>query len=477
MRVYRGMKDWFTRRPALAWGVSITLLIVAGFALGIRPRSALVRYKQELTTRGEVLDWAKLAPTQTDESLRFHQTMGELASGLVGKPIAFGELNYGSKSTNGFAMPLWAQEEPAEPGKGTWADLALQLETSQRSLQLLRTLITNPPAGSRYDPNDPFGNPGPNGALIAKRRATQAFAASAIDHLRKQQLPEAIEDLHSLIDLARLDEPAALLVEHMIRVSICGIVHAVVWEALQAPGWTEPQLLLLATKLEALEFASRLPRVIETERAYGLAAFAASRTNKGGLLLSLGASPQNFPIAERAYAVIYESLLSEGDEFYLLQKTQAFLDATRVANTKTNRSARRVALADAAHRVAAEKPWLSRWRFPASQMVIPNWDRAVTSILKAEIRHQMALIAIALQSYLVRHGSLPTSLANLSHDHLPQLPTDALSNGAVTYERIDSTRFRLFSPGANGLNDGGKGDDVIWAAPTNVSPTTNSRQR
>lgn len=473
MRVYRGMKDWFTRRPVLAWGTSITFLIVAGFALGIRPRSALTRYKQELAARGEVLDWAKLAPPQTVEILQFHQTMADLTSGLVNRPIAFGALSYGSKPTNGFATPLWAQEEPAEPGKGTWADLALQLQESQPSLQALRTLITNPPAGSRYDPNDPFGNSGPNGALIAKRRATQAFAASAIHHLREQQLPEAIEDLHSLIDLTRLEEPAAVLVEHMIQVSICGIAHAVVWEALQAPGWTEPQLLLLATRLETLEFASRLPRVIEAERAYELAAFAASKTNRGGLLSLLGASPQNSSIAERAYAAIYESLLSEGDELYLLHKTQTFLDATRAATTKTNHPA----LADAAHRVVVEKPWLSRWRFPASQMVIPNWERAVTSILKTETRRQMALTAIALQRHLLRHGSLPASLANLSPDLLPQLPTDALSNGAVTYERIDSTRFRLFSAGENGHTEGGRGDDIIWAAPTNVPPTASSRPR
>lgn len=463
------MKDWFIRRPVAAWSMVTTFIVVLAATLGLLPGHALIRYKQHLVTRGEILDWSKLVPPQKPEMLQFHQAIFDLAAGLQDKPITFGALDYGGTAVNGLAIPLWRKPEPAN--NSSWTELGAQLEASRTSLDALRPVIANPPSGSHCDPAHPFGGPGPNGTRIPRRRAAQAFAASCNFHLHQGELPAAIADLDSLIGLARLYDDSAVLMDYMIQVSIAGITCSVTWDALQAPGWTEPQLVALGTRLRELEFASRLPKVIEAERAAILTTVTESAGSRRDLFRGFGFPTGSSGLVWAAYGVIYESMFSEADELRYLQHTQMLLDEVRPAATPINHAAILTVFANAAHRHSTASTVLNHWRFPLTRLFAPNWQRAVTNILTIETRLRMALTAIALKRQTLRTGRLPREPSQFARELLFVPPEDAFGNGPLLYQLVRPDQFTLRSHGGNRIAGDGSKSDILWAAaPEDTTP-------
>jgi hypothetical protein len=255
----------------------------------------------------------------------------------------------------------------------------------------------------------------------------------------------------------------------MVQVAISGIALSVTWQALQTPGWTESQLSALAGKLANLEFATRLPRVIEAERAGLIASLEVSKGKKGGIMRLFAAPSGSWSIPEHAYGAIYDSLLAENDELHYLRHTQQLLDDIRPAVATTNHPALLAGFTNAVHRTYEQATWHGRLRFPLTQLSTPNWQRAAVTVLKHETRRRLALTAIALHRHMLRNGTLPATLTELPSELLPHAFDDTFGNGPLKYRRINSTRFILHSPGENGQDEAGVGDDIIWPASASTS--------
>ena len=463
---------WFSRHPIVKWGVPATLLfVILLLVLRLQP-DALVRYKNQLAASGEELSLVKLAPPQTQEAIEFYKQFSAIAEGIAAAPIHGGELRLMGKPTNGFSTPLWTKPEPIIPGKGSWADLAAQMKQSEAAFTQMRQLLDRPPIGSIYNPTNPAGTPPGGNILIQKRRAAQGLSAAVVNELHQGNLPSALINLHTLLALTRLRDEGGLLVDFMIHVSIGGLALSVTWEALQAPGWSEPRLIALQTGVESLAFAPLIPRVIQLERNSTLAFFAISQTNYSARMSLFGFPPTIASFTERAYDVIYFPLLSKADALRYLQNVQPLLEDTRRAAAKTNYIAMRSAFTNASIRAQAFQSTLNQLRFPLASMSTPNWGKAFLHTLKYETRRQMAITAIALKRHQLRHGKLPDNLATLIPDYLPALPTDFLGNHSLIYERLSDTQFTLRSLGDNGLDDYGETDDLLWPAARPDSPAT-----
>jgi len=71
--------------------------------------------------------------------------------------------------------------------------------------------------------------------------------------MRQGRLEEALQNLEALVALARMERDEYTLVAQMIRVAVAGLGLSVTWDALQAPGWTEPQLERLQRAWEPVD--------------------------------------------------------------------------------------------------------------------------------------------------------------------------------------------------------------------------------
>lgn len=62
--------------------------------------------------------------------------------------------------------------------------------------------------------------------------------------------------------------------------------------------------------------------------------------------------------------------------------------------------------------------------------------------------------AIALERFKLRTKSYPDTLSELVPDFLPKLPFDLMSGKSLRFERVSEQRFRLWSIGIDGIDQG-----------------------
>ena len=87
-------------------------------------------------------------------------------------------------------------------------------------------------------------------------------------------------------------------------------------------------------------------------------------------------------------------------------------------------------------------------------LLLPAYDKAMLRACQAQTFTQLAIAACALERQRLARGSYPESLAALAPEFGP-LPPDPMSGQTFRYERTADGRFRLWSVGWNGKDDGG----------------------
>lgn len=88
----------------------------------------------------------------------------------------------------------------------------------------------------------------------------------------------------------------------------------------------------------------------------------------------------------------------------------------------------------------------------------PNLESMIESHDAALFVRRAAAVAIALMRHRLRTGELPATLDPLVPDLLPALPVDPFTHGPIRY---DPARGLLWSPGADGIDGGGRTGQVV----------------
>ncbi len=76
-------------------------------------------------------------------------------------------------------------------------------------------------------------------------------------------------------------------------------------------------------------------------------------------------------------------------------------------------------------------------------------------VMQTEVAKHLAITAIALKRYELKHGDYPENLALLSPDFLPSVPLDPVNGNPLRYRKTGAGTFLLYSVGENGKDDGG----------------------
>jgi len=66
-----------------------------------------------------------------------------------------------------------------------------------------------------------------------------------------------------------------------------------------------------------------------------------------------------------------------------------------------------------------------------------------------------AIASLGLSAYKTQHGCYPARLADLVPDYLPSLPIDVVTGGPLCYRLDDRDGYSLYSPGEDGIDNGG----------------------
>lgn len=98
-------------------------------------------------------------------------------------------------------------------------------------------------------------------------------------------------------------------------------------------------------------------------------------------------------------------------------------------------------------------------RNPANMMAViavPAFARISDRVLYAQCLMDQAVVACALQRHRLVHGEYPSSLEGLKRQDGRPLPADRMSGQSMGYERTADGRYRLWSVGWDGRDEGGK---------------------
>lgn len=484
------------RRPRARWLLLLLLLAPVAGLVGERWRgqSALQSWKRKMAASGEIFEPTQLWPPLTAVSVEFSDQLKQVSKmfparlqGYAGRISSMvvdesGQARRGSQA----AVPAINPQDVAPNQTYTWQELKQVLQQSQPALQHLRELMKDPPAGGNYDVAARLENDSlPNFASL--RVLAQTLQASALNQLHNGHLNEATADLEALLAFRKLGEQDPTLVSFMIRMAIMGLSVDVCWDALQADGWTEPQLAALQSKcLAVTNVLSQLPRVLEAERIariYQLNWFRAHSYHEwvaryqelyAGFGVKLSATDASGPVRvwrEWIFHPLWRFAWADQEELKYLQDVQPEVAALResphrlsyswlMEKTATNHKNYR--LPTATWRFYTRLPLvdnlsgiISGSKLPDSLYPYPDFSKAWLATLKNLTLHQMVITAIAVKRYELKHGKSPVDLAALVPEFLPALPRDLMDGKPLRYRLESNGSTTLYSVGEDAQDDGG----------------------
>jgi hypothetical protein len=324
--------------------------------------------------------------------------------------------------------------------------------------------------------------------FVGVRIAAQSLHAAAINDLHNNDLSAATQDLRALLSFAKLYEHDPGLVNYMVRMAIVGLSVDVCWDALQAEGWTEPQLAALQQAcVDDERLLSQMPRTLEAERVSRLYYLKWFRTHSyeawiarhEGVFESFGCKPLASDVATSVrlwrqclFHPIWSFAWANREELDFLRNQQA--DVMALRDAVRQKSLLKLNEQMSANRLAYRAP-AAAWRFYGKLPLVDNFSdsvsgrkgldsgypypdffsRAWSTAMRNLTLHEMVKTALALKRYELRHGKVPSELATLVPDFLPALPCDFMDGQPLRYRSNSDGSFTLYSVGDNLRDDGG----------------------
>ena len=514
---------WTRRKILIGCLVPVAAVVLWVLIEHVRGERGLRAWRAAMLARGEKLSLATLLPPPPRDrkpvspaeasALLGLATLGDFGSEPVSAITA---------SAPGRARVAWAAPASAAVpwGTNTWEELAGRLAPLAPPLDQIRSELANRSWWIAYAYEQ-----GPAAGVMEIFpfiNAGRALAARSLLDLQQQQLGIASEHIHALLALPEDGMVSRSVIGRVASMAVGNMAVMPTWQALQAPGWTDPHLAALQAAWERQHFLDELALCFAVERAsLGDWCFEQSRKNLGvlqsisGVSFSPGSSATDSgsvveavmaPLLARgeklrayAWAAVWRAgWLAQAHQHYA-QEFQAAIDYTRFIATGRSRAAARARwgpannLSDRLLARGAEdigwRDWYDRARFWPTLLLMPRLFASIEESCKLETARSLALAAIALRRHELRHGRAASSLEALVPEFLTQVPVDLMDGQPLRYRPAGDGTFLLYSVGEDDTDDGGNaeppgnkpnassiwdGRDWVWPRPAPPAPESDT---
>ena len=479
---------WANLRAVLFGGLAATTVLAAAYTLsGWQGRRAWEAYRAEAEKRGVVFDLEKLMPPPVPDAENF------AATPLL-RPFQSGNPENAERRAK---VGPQAPELPihlSDPRlKEHWPNKQNWLRGERRSLaqyQAYYRSSTNYPAWpevrtpaedvlkalSRFDTelaelHIALARP----QARFNTRLTEDGVSTLIPHLGPVKSVVAAAALRSVAELAvgRTGEAFAdvnlafrtsdavrnepFLISQLVRYAVHNIALSTVWEGLTDHRWTDTQLAHWQKELARQDFAAELRHAMAGERALGNRAVAFIR-RRPEMLDALGGNASGDPpgigkqmshLAPPGWLCVEQTNLNRAFEEFIM-------GALPTGNERFDPVLIRSKDAAMMDYFARHSPGIKAAirHTILARMFLPALTGSIPKACRAQVFTHLAIAACALERHRLARGSYPESLAALAPEFGP-LPPDPMSGQPFRYERTADGRFRLWSVGWNGKDDGG----------------------
>ncbi|MBI4664550.1 MAG: hypothetical protein HY735_37635 [Verrucomicrobia bacterium] len=463
----------------IAFGILSLILIGSSWLLSKRSERGFYGWVREMEARGERFSVADLLKNRRIETNDFTEAIEATASKIsaaLTKRVRAASFSQ-QETAPGRRGVLWGEAALQGYDGWTldWGGFGLELASMTNEFQTLHRGLRLPPADPGWNyleakGSGPLQIPGGKfGAFVAKRMVAQTLGNATLCELHRTNLMAASAHLRALVSMTVLHEEGLNFVNQMIRLAIAGLAASATWEALQASGWTEPELADLQRCWERCRFVQPIIRTLEMERAVALQYFDSFR--KAGAFPPFAGPTMVtnlFRVACEKYllAPVYRISWAAKDKWFYARALQSSIEALRgLSENKSWKTAKPVVqlqFAEYTNKIAG----FTRYRYPVTQQVMPNLLLGFESMIRNQTHQQLTLAAIAIKRHQVRTGKLPPSLEILVPDYLATLPMDYWDGHPIRYRIIPPDAFLLYSCGKDLQDDAGDpARDAVWETP------------
>jgi hypothetical protein len=399
----------------------------------------------------------------------------------------------------GFRESCWFEDKTTND----WAGLAVDLKTNEVTLAAICVALQKPILNSELDYSLGFMMPITN--LVPAKSLTYWFGAGSQLSLHEGKPHESVDYLVANIGLPRLLVEDRVAISELMRDALAAIAKSITWEAMQADHWTDADLARIQEAWQGQVFATNLIASLEGERVYGDVSFDLLRQSNEQTVnlinwskalldgeqeeppfwkgIPFGDEVATF-IKEQVYCRIWRFAWSYQAQRRGLEQQQRLIEISRTAAREQSMMSVRPAINKLVEELDSRN-WYDQLRYPRVTSIL-NLSRVVDKALRAETERSMAVCAVALKRYSLRHGQLPASLDALVPEFLPAVPTDYMDGQPMKYHLNPDGSFVLYSVGENGTDDGGDVTllpdrknfwnlwdrrDFVWPAPASPEET------
>lgn len=381
----------------------------------------------------------------------------------------------------------------------TPAQVAADVQTASNALAAIRVGLRKRGLDFGVDYRSGFNVP--LGHLSSYRQTAFWLRAGSLGALMETNHQASLEYLQDLAAFVRLQTNGVFLIAYLVRASTLQIAAGATWEALQVPGWTEPQLAALQHSWEPMQSGPWLARAGEVERVMGgdeieriaeqgpdrlapwtaLASPATAPASAAPSLQEVLEDLSEFPRHMRQFFVrgvyfpLWRFAWKDQDKLNLYRNWQPFIDTARAQGTNPNWVLHRSRVATKQTNEANEvRP---DPRYLVSRLMSAVGADSLKRMAEIETIRAMTVTAIALERARRSDGRYPASLDELVPKYLPAVLADPMDGKPLRYRPPGATNshFALYSVGPDGQDDGGDptsrtndraglfvGRDLVW---------------
>lgn len=446
----------------------VVLLCVFLLFERIRGQISLARYKRELIAKGEKLTFAELIPPLPEGengAPEVQAAIKRLHKGAVlpDNPPPVMKVTPAGHAVVGFREDVWVYDKVTN----NWDQLAAELKTNDIILAKIRAGLASHILINQIDY---FGGPKmllPH--LPAAKSLSFWFGASAQYGLREGKRQEASDNLVAQVQLPRLLAEDRIVISELVRIAVAAIARTTTWEAMQADGWTDGQLVQLQAAWQSNEFVTGMARTLIGERAFGEAAFGPLRGSNEAAVETLfwqeeipffvyGESSER-PwwrkiVSKEMYCRIWRFAWSHQDEQHYLKGMQRLIEISRATARVEPHTNTSLALERFDSDFWPETLY-GKLRFQMSSHALASIAKALQRAMRAETERSVCVCAIALKRYSLRYGKFPDTLDALVPEFLSSVPIDYMDGKPLRYRLNADGSFTLYSVGEDGKDDGG----------------------
>jgi hypothetical protein len=460
----------------------------------IRGEISLARYRSQLIAKGEKLsipDLATNVPADQNGAPRVLELQKKLQSGQV---LPDNYPPHMEVLPSGRAVVCF-RERDWNVGRITnnWQQLASDLRSNETVLVEIRRALSQPVLRVEMDHSLGFRMLIPE--LAPAKSLIYWFDSEAELALHNGAPHEALQPLLAHLELPRMMAEDHLAISELVRIAIASFSKGATWEALQAEGWNDEDLAQLQKGWQNLEFIAPLTLSTDGERAFSRHSHDLLRKSNDeacNMLFfyrSFTSSSEWHPnfFQKQIYCRVWRFAWSHQDEWRDLELQQGLVEIEREASRTKSFAAVVPLLFKLDEAFFLKRTWYDNIRFPQG---IPALSGMVKRAMRAETDRSLAIAAIALKRFELRHGKKPASLGTLVPEFLDSVPIDYMDGTPLKYRLKPDGNCILYSVGEDGKDDGGSTEtskpgstalsdrkDYVWPEPASAQEAAEWRAR